>query len=148
MKRIIVIGVGAQGSTIAKRMNDHPGVSEIICADYDFKAAQVLAESLDKASALKLDARDVNNVVAASRGCALIVNGLPLDYNLILMDDRLTFIGLDQIEPGKPVQVRILHADGSEDEIIAQHSMNEDQIAWFLAGSALNLIRSGGVGAA
>jgi predicted dinucleotide-binding enzyme len=31
MKRIIVIGVGAQGSTIAKRMDEHPGVSEIIC---------------------------------------------------------------------------------------------------------------------
>ncbi len=33
MKKIIVIGVGAQGSTIAKRINEHRGVSEIICAD-------------------------------------------------------------------------------------------------------------------
>ena len=35
----MVIGVGAQGSTIAKRMNEHPGVSKIICADFDSKAA-------------------------------------------------------------------------------------------------------------
>ena len=42
MKKVIVVGVGAQGSTIAKRLNDHPGVSEIICADYDQKAAEAL----------------------------------------------------------------------------------------------------------
>jgi aconitate hydratase len=63
------------------------------------------------------------------------------DYERINMDDRLTFIGLDVIEPGKPVQVRILHADGSVDEIVAQHSMNDEQISWFNAGSALNMIR-------
>lgn len=72
----------------------------------------------------------------------------PDDYNLILMDDRLTFKGLDDIAPGKPVQVVILHADGSEDEIIAQHSMNVEQIGWFMAGSALNLIRQKGAAAA
>ena len=89
MKRIIVIGVGAQGSTIAKRMNENPNVSEIICADYDVKAAQVLADSLDKASAIKLDASDVNNVIEAAKGCDLIVNGLPLDYNLAVMEAAL-----------------------------------------------------------
>jgi saccharopine dehydrogenase (NAD+, L-lysine-forming) len=89
MKRIIVIGAGAQGSTIAKRMNEHPGISEIICADYDFKAARVLADSLSKASALKLDASEVKNVIEAAKGCDLIVNGLPLDYNLLLMEAAL-----------------------------------------------------------
>ena len=89
MKRIIVIGVGAQGSTIAKRLNDNHAVSEIICADYDFKAARVLADSLGKASALKLDASDVNNVIAAAKGCDLIVNGLPLDYNMTIMEAAL-----------------------------------------------------------
>jgi saccharopine dehydrogenase-like NADP-dependent oxidoreductase len=89
MKRIIVIGVGAQGSTIAKRMNDHPGVSEIICADYDRKAAEALSSSLSKARALQLDASDVNNVIRASKGCDLIVNGLPLDFNLLVMEAAL-----------------------------------------------------------
>ncbi|MGB5984452.1 MAG: saccharopine dehydrogenase NADP-binding domain-containing protein [Desulfobacterales bacterium] len=89
MKRIIVIGVGAQGSTIAKRMNDHPGVSKIVCADYDLKAAQVLSDSLDKASALQLDAEDSANVIQAAEGCDLIVNGLPLEYNLRIMEAAL-----------------------------------------------------------
>ena len=66
----------------------------------------------------------------------------PADYEHIQMDDRLSFIGLDQLEPGKPVQVKIQHADGSTEEIVAQHSMNAEQIGWFNAGSALNMIRS------
>ena len=89
MKRIIVIGVGAQGSTIAKRLNDHPGVSEIICADYDRKAAEALSHSLSKATALQLDASDVENVIRAAKGCDLIVNGLPLDFNLPVMEAAL-----------------------------------------------------------
>jgi aconitate hydratase len=65
----------------------------------------------------------------------------PDDYTRILMDDRLSFIGLDTLEPGKPVQVKIRHADGSEEQIVARHSMNDEQISWFNAGSALNMIR-------
>ena len=63
------------------------------------------------------------------------------DYERIQMDDRLSFIGLDQLEPGKPVQINIQHADGSNEEIVAHHSMNDEQIGWFNAGSALNMIR-------
>jgi len=63
------------------------------------------------------------------------------DYECIMMDDRLSFVGLDSLEPGKPVQVKVRHADGSEEEIVTQHSMNEEQINWFNAGSALNMIR-------
>ena len=63
------------------------------------------------------------------------------DYERIQMDDRLSFIGLDQLEPGKPVQIKIQHADGGNEEIVAHHSMNDEQIGWFNAGSALNMIR-------
>ena len=89
MKKIIVVGVGAQGSTIAKRMDEHPDVSEIICADYDIKAAEELKNTLGKASALQLDARDGKRVIQAAEGCDLIVNGLPLVFNLIIMQTAL-----------------------------------------------------------
>ena len=52
MKKLIIAGVGAQGSTIARRLDEHPVVSEIICADYDFEAAEKLSGSLKKAKAL------------------------------------------------------------------------------------------------
>jgi saccharopine dehydrogenase (NAD+, L-lysine-forming) len=90
MKKVIIAGVGAQGSTIAKRLNEDPAVSEIICADYDLKAARELDNTLDKAAALQLDAGQVKNVVQAAQGCDMIVNGLPLEYDLIIMEAALT----------------------------------------------------------
>ena len=90
MKKLIIVGVGAQGSTIAKRMDEHPAVSEIICADYDTQAAEKLSSSLEKATAMQLDARDIKNVIKAAEGCDLIVNGLPLEYDLIIMEAALT----------------------------------------------------------
>ena len=89
MKKIIIVGVGAQGSTIAKRMDEHPEVSEIICADYDMQAAEKLSSSLKRSKALQLDAGEVANVIQAAQGCDLIVNGLPLEYNLIIMEAAL-----------------------------------------------------------
>ncbi len=89
MKKILIIGVGAQGSTIAKRMNDDPEVSKIICADYDFKAAQSLENSLPKATAVQVDAHNVKNVVAVAQGVDVIVNGLTTDFNFIVMEAAL-----------------------------------------------------------
>jgi aconitate hydratase len=65
----------------------------------------------------------------------------PADYERLQRDDRLTFRGLDQIAPGRPVTVEIRHANGQVETIETQHSLTNDQIGWFQAGSALNLIR-------
>ena len=89
MKKIMIVGVGSQGSTIAKRMDEHPEVSEIICADYDKTAAEELTGALHKARALQIDASDVNQVIRDAEGCDLIVNGLPLEFNLVIMEAAL-----------------------------------------------------------
>jgi saccharopine dehydrogenase-like NADP-dependent oxidoreductase len=89
MKKIAIFGVGAQGSTIARRMDEHPNVSEIICADYDRRAAEELSKLLNKARPLQLDASDVKNVIEAADGCDLVVNGLPLEYDLNVMEAAL-----------------------------------------------------------
>ena len=89
MKKIAIFGVGAQGSTIARRMDEHPNVFEIICADYDRRAAEELSHSLNKARPLQLDASDGKNVIEAAEGCDLVVNGLPLEYDLIVMEAAL-----------------------------------------------------------
>ncbi len=64
----------------------------------------------------------------------------PIDYDRIGHDNRLTFLGLDRLAPGQPVVVRLTHADGRHEEFSAHHSLTPDQIAWFMAGSALNAI--------
>jgi saccharopine dehydrogenase-like NADP-dependent oxidoreductase len=89
MKKIMVMGTGAQGSTIAKRMQEEPDVEEIICADYDPRAALELEKSLSKAKAVKVDASAVADVVKAAQGSELIVNGLPPEFNMRVMDAAL-----------------------------------------------------------
>jgi len=63
------------------------------------------------------------------------------DYDLIQEDDTFNFLDLDQFAPEKPLNVEIIHADGSKDVITLNHTYNDSQIAWFNEGSALNLIK-------
>ena len=63
------------------------------------------------------------------------------DYNKVQEDDRLDLIDLKDFAPGKSLTLVLKHNDGSEDIIKANHSYNENQIEWFKAGSALNLIK-------
>ncbi len=63
------------------------------------------------------------------------------DYNLVREKDVVDVTGLSQLEPGKPVEIKVNHSDGTTDSFPANHTLNENQIKWFKAGSALNLIR-------
>ncbi len=65
----------------------------------------------------------------------------PADYELIREDDRISLLGLAELAPGSTVRMVIKHADGSTDEALLAHTFNEQQVSWFQAGSALNLIR-------
>jgi len=65
----------------------------------------------------------------------------PGDYDLIGERDRISVIVLDDLTPGGSVRVVIDHHEAGSSEITACHTMSADQIGWFRAGSALNLIR-------
>ena len=64
------------------------------------------------------------------------------DYDKIQEDDIIETLDLDQFAEGKPVNLKFTHSDGSSDVIECNHTYNEGQIAWFRAGSALNLIKA------
>lgn len=64
------------------------------------------------------------------------------DYNKIQEDDSIDVSGLTSFVPGKQLQLVLNHKDGSSDTIQVNHSYNEQQIEWFKAGGALNVIRS------
>ncbi len=64
----------------------------------------------------------------------------PADYDKIREDDKVSIIGLKDLAPEKQLKMVVKHSDGSTDEIMLNHTMNEAQIKWFKAGSALNLI--------
>ena len=88
-KKVMVLGTGAQGSTIAMRLDEEPNVARIICADYNLEAAQRLEQKLTKATAVKVDGSNKNEILEASEGADLIVNGLPPDFNVNLMEAAL-----------------------------------------------------------
>ena len=64
------------------------------------------------------------------------------DYDKIQAKDRISFEGLDQLAPGKAVTMTIKHEDGSNDSLQVNHTLNENEINWFQAGSALNYVGS------
>jgi len=66
----------------------------------------------------------------------------PADYDRIAEGDRISILGLADLAPGKPLRAVLHHAKGGEDRFAVRHTLNAEQIAWFRAGSALNLLRS------
>jgi aconitate hydratase len=65
----------------------------------------------------------------------------PADYDKIHESDRISVVGLSEMQLGKQLRAYIHHEDGTKEEILLNHSYNNFQIKWFQAGSALNILR-------
>lgn len=63
------------------------------------------------------------------------------DYDKIQEDDTINFIDLESFSPDKNLTIELVHADGSKEHFEVAHTYNAQQIEWFRAGSALNLIK-------
>jgi aconitate hydratase len=69
------------------------------------------------------------------------------DYDRIREDDRVSLVGLKAMAPGKPVECRIRHGDGTSETLKLNHSFSAAQLEWFHKGSALNLFHGGAASA-
>ncbi|MFH0922369.1 MAG: aconitate hydratase [Fibrobacterota bacterium] len=65
---------------------------------------------------------------------------VPADYDKVRFDDRLTLRGVTKLAPGSTLTLVLDHSDGSREEAALRHTLSTQQIEWFKAGSALNLI--------
>lgn len=63
------------------------------------------------------------------------------DYDKIQEDDTIDIVGLTSFSPNVPLKLVLNHANGTSDEVVVNHSYNDQQIEWFKAGGALNIIR-------
>jgi aconitate hydratase len=63
------------------------------------------------------------------------------DYDKVLEDDLIDITGLTNFAPGAPLYMLLRHADGSSEAVVLNHTYNAQQIEWFKAGGALNVIR-------
>ncbi len=75
------------------------------------------------------------------QGVMPLVFADPSDYDLIQETDTFDLVGVDALAPGSEIEMVIRHAGGGEDRARLRHTLTDEQIAWFRAGSALNLIR-------
>ena len=78
------------------------------------------------------------------QGMLAITFANELDYDKIQEDDTFNFLDLTEFAPGKPLTIELVHANGTSEIILGNHTYNASQIGWFVAGSALNLIASVG----
>ena len=76
------------------------------------------------------------------QGVLPLTFAVPADYEKVAVDDVVDITGLGNLAPGNAVGVVLHHADGSVDELAASHTLSNEQIDWFKAGSALNLLAS------
>lgn len=102
MKKILVLGAGAQGSVVVRHLDREAEVKEIISADYDLGAARTLVKGLKKAKALQVDANDIEEILVAAKGAQVIVNALPPDFNPTVMEAAKLDISVDEIVETRP----------------------------------------------
>ena len=82
MKKVMVCGCGAQGSTICRKLDEEPNIEEVVCADFNFEAAKAVCKLMKKGTPKQVNAAHVDEIVAAAEGCELIVNVMPLDFGV------------------------------------------------------------------
>ncbi len=75
------------------------------------------------------------------QGMLALLFANPADYDKIQEDDAISILGLTTFAEGKPLTVQLKHKDGVVENITANHTYNSNQIEWFKAGAALNLIK-------
>lgn len=103
MKKVLVLGLGAQGCAISKHLNENDSVFTLVCADYDRILAEHHEQTLSKATGIQLDASDLNLITKAAEGCYLIVNCLPLEYNMKVMEAALA-VGANYMDLAGPME--------------------------------------------
>lgn len=114
----MVLGTGAQGSTVAMKMDKEENVDKIICADSDHKAVDELVKDLKKAEGVYVDANDVNSIIKVAEGTDLIVNALPIRFAPQVLDAALAvkanyqdFASTDVLDEWWPKCIEIMYND-------------------------------------
>ena len=80
MKKVLVLGSGAQGSTVVRNLDLEPNVGEILVADYDKAAVDHLVGMITKGKGYQVDASKEEEIVKLAEGCDMVVNALPLIF--------------------------------------------------------------------
>ncbi len=131
-----------------QRAYKEEGISTIVIGDHNYgegssrEHAAMQPRHLGVRVVLVKSFARIHETNLKKQGMLALVFQNEADYDKIQEDDTVDIVDLKAFAPDKPLTLRLHHADGSEDTIIANHTYNQAQIDWFRAGSALNLIKT------
>ncbi|HWJ48342.1 MAG TPA: aconitase family protein, partial [Candidatus Udaeobacter sp.] len=139
---------GESGLTIAQiaRRYKAKGIGSIVVGDENYgegssrEHAAMSPRFLNVRVVLTKSFARIHETNLKKQGILALTFADPKDYEKIDQQDRISVTGLGSLAPGKPVQVKIYKTDGTTLTIHSNHSITEQQIAWFKAGSALNAL--------
>lgn len=123
------------------------GIKTLVVGDHNYgegssrEHAAMQPRHLGVAAVLVKSFARIHETNLKKQGMLALTFAKESDYDLIQEDDTFNFLDIDQFAPDKPLTIEVVHADGSKDTIMANHSYNDAQIKWFNEGSALNLIK-------
>jgi len=124
------------------------GISSVVIGDHNYgegssrEHAAMEPRHLNVAAVIVKSFARIHETNLKKQGMLGLTFANEADYDLIQEDDKFNFIDLVDFAPGKPLTIEVVHADGSKDTIITNHTYNDSQIEWFKYGSALNLIKT------
>ena len=131
----------------AQRNYKKGGIRTIVVGDHNYgegssrEHAAMQPRHLGVAAVLVKSFARIHETNLKKQGMLALTFANESDYDLIQEDDTFNFVDIADFAPGKPITLEVVHADGSTDTIIANHTYNDSQIAWFKEGSALNMIK-------
>lgn len=123
------------------------GIKTIVVGDHNYgegssrEHAAMQPRQLGVAAVLVKSFARIHETNLKKQGMLGLTFANEADYDLIQEDDTFNFVDIADFTPGKPLTIEVVHADGSKDSIVANHTYNQPQIDWFNEGSALNVIK-------
>lgn len=131
----------------AQRAYKKEGIKTIVVGDHNYgegssrEHAAMQPRHLGVAAVLVKSFARIHETNLKKQGMLALTFANENDYDIIQEDDTFNFVDIDAFAPGKQLTLEVIHADGSTDTIMVNHSYNESQIEWFREGSALNVIK-------
>jgi aconitate hydratase len=141
---------GETGQTISSiaRSYKAKGIKWVVIGDHNYgegssrEHAALSPRLLGGAAVIARSFARIHESNLKKQGLLALTFQNPADYDRIREEDRISLLGLADLAPGKPVECRVKHADGTLETLQLQHSFGASQLEWFRAGSALNLFHS------
>ena len=141
---------GSAGEMVSKAARDYKakGVKWVIVGDANYgegssrEHAALSPRLLGGVAVIVRSFARIHESNLKKQGLLALTFQSPADYDRIREDDRVSLVGLKDLAPGKPVEFRVKHADGTSETLKLNHSFSAAQLEWFRKGSALNLFHS------